>query len=157
MRLCPSREWVCGDRNNCTTGLTFPLEDVGGVKAVKVGFTGNATTTGTGSDPASTAPGSCSDSSSPGAAAANNNNSEKALVVGASLGIPLGIALLLALAWGFWERRKRTRLEAGVAAVGVEHYAHGGKSVAAHFGKSPASTPVYEMPVPKEANELAGS
>lgn len=27
--------------------------------------------------------------------------------MGTAVGIPLGIALLAALAWGFWERRKR--------------------------------------------------
>lgn len=100
---------MCNLLGDCTnSSMRFNLL-VGGPQQVNI--TGKAATSSSSS--ASTS--STSTSTSTSASATSSNPSDcpttkgtSAAAVGAGVGASLGVLLLLALVWGFWERRKRT-------------------------------------------------
>jgi hypothetical protein len=115
-----SLQWMCSLSGDCTnSSLRFNLQ-VGSVREVNI--TGELVTSSSTSSSASiTSPTSTSSTSITSSAASSSSTNEcqttkgtSVTAVGAGVAIPLGVLLLLALVWGFWERRKRTMMNTRV-------------------------------------------
>ncbi|PVH81285.1 hypothetical protein DL98DRAFT_654203 [Cadophora sp. DSE1049] len=105
--------WVCGFENNCSnSSLTFPLL-VGGTRQSnipgKVPATSSSTISHSSSSSQSPTPASASASPSSDPDTVNGDEcSSRETAIGAGIGVPLGVLLLMALLWAVWERRKRS-------------------------------------------------
>lgn len=90
----------------------------------------NATLTSDVTDSPSSAPGKSATSIATALPTASTSSStggscqDDSLPIGLGVGVPFGIIALLAVAWGFWERRKRVRAQevtaAAIAGVGFQ-------------------------------------
>ncbi|KAL2072034.1 hypothetical protein VTL71DRAFT_11377 [Oculimacula yallundae] len=102
--------WVCGLNNNCSdSSLIFALE-IGAVRQLNI--TGNITATST---PSSIANSTQCPTQTPASSnldlITKDDCSASKTAIGAGIGVPLGVLLVMALLWAFWERRKRSRIQ----------------------------------------------
>ncbi|CZT42544.1 uncharacterized protein RSE6_02468 [Rhynchosporium secalis] len=90
--------WICGLNNNCSDpSTTFPLI---------VGSSDPSSIQSSNQTPAQTLA-LASSSSNPNLTSKDECSSSKT-TIGAGIGVPLGVLLVMALLWAFWERRRRS-------------------------------------------------
>ncbi|KUJ12612.1 uncharacterized protein LY89DRAFT_210876 [Mollisia scopiformis] len=98
-------QWVCDLAADCTnSSLRFDLI-VGGPQEVNI--TGTLSTSSSTTSPTTSTSSSLPSSSSTNDCTSKRTSSVAIDGVGAGVGASLGVLFLLALVWGFWERRKR--------------------------------------------------
>lgn len=117
---CGESDWVCGD--NCTASPSYILHNLFPGPILQLNITGNSSHPWNTTSPDGSQSTTVTSSAATTSSCHPNSTNDNSLPIGLGVGIPFAVALLLAVVWALWERKRRfkeARKSIGLAGLGA--------------------------------------